>query len=419
MAKPESPTRAAGPAAGHPAGLGLPNLGRSRWRFGLYVAGWTLIGLFFASPIIAQALSTRAEIPWRQVISTFLDWYIWGLLFPLIWWACQQFPFVRGKLASRLPIHLACGLIVSLVFVMLMLVKGSLLASFGSGQLSFAGIQGLPGYLLGGIELFLLPYFAIVAFLHAVAYATRDRERQLKTTRLEAQLALAHLDMLKMQLQPHFLFNTLNAISALMHRDVDAADRMISLLSDLLRFSLEKDDRHQVSLSSELEFLNRYLAIEKIRFRDRLTIDLQVDANCMPAQVPRLILQPLVENAIKHGIAMRSAAGHIAILGRRRGDRLEIRISDDGPGLPSTNLREGIGLANTHARLEQIYGSDHHFELVNGPAGGVEAHLEVPFEEQPRIQGNGAGRARGAQTVRAGSAPTGRARGAPTEQQQS
>ncbi len=356
------------------------------WRFGLYAGGWTLIGLFFVSPIIAQALATQAEIPWAQVLSTFLDWYIWGLLFPLVWWVSRRFPLGRRRLLSRIPIHLACGLVVSLIFVVLVLVKSSLLTSMGPGELSFSNLHGLSGYLRGGIELFLLPYFAIVAFLHAVAYYNKYRERQLKTTRLEAQLALAHLDMLKMQLQPHFLFNTLNAISALMHRDIDAADRMISLLSDLLRFSLEKDDRHQVSLRSELEFLNRYLAIEKIRFRDRLTVDLEVESECLAAQVPRLILQPLVENSIKHGIAMRSAAGHIGIRGRRRGDRLEIQISDDGPGLTGGAIRDGIGLANTRARLEQIYGSDHHFELRNAESGGGLAHLEVPYEKTPRIR---------------------------------
>ncbi len=368
---------------------GRPEPGRRGWRFGLYAGGWTLIGLFFVSPIIAQALATQAAIPWAKVLSTFLDWYIWGLLFPLIWWVSERFPLERRRLLSRIPIHLACGLAVSLIFVVLMSIKNSLLAGLGDGQVSFSDIHGLSGYLRGGIELFLLPYFAIVAFLHAVSYYNKYRERQLKTTRLEAQLALAHLDMLKMQLQPHFLFNTLNAISALMHRDVDAADRMISLLSDLLRFSLEKDDRHQVSPQSEPEFLNRYLAIEKIRFRDRLTIDVDVDSECMAAQVPRLILQPLVENSIKHGIAMRSAAGHLGIRGRHHGDRLEIQISDDGPGLTGSAIREGIGLANTRARLEQIYGTDHHFELRNGDAGGVLAHLEIPFEETARILAEG------------------------------
>ncbi len=359
---------------------------KSGWRFGLYAGGWTLIGLFFVSPIIAQALANQDPVPWVEVLSTFLDWYIWGLLFPLIWWVSRRFPLGRSKLVSRIPIHLACGLVVSLIFVLLMLVKSSLLAGLGRGEVSFSNLHGLSGYLLGGIELFLLPYFAIVAFLHAVAYYNKYRERQLKTTRLEAQLALAHLDMLKMQLQPHFLFNTLNAISALMHRDVEAADRMITLLSDLLRLSLEKDDRHQVPLRSELEFLNRYLAIEKIRFRDRLTIELDVDAEGMAAQVARLRLQPLDENSIKHGIAMRSAAGHIAIRGRRRGDRLEVQISDDGPGLSGGAIQEGIGLANTRARLEQIYGTDHHFELRNADVVGVVAHLEIPFEETARIQ---------------------------------
>ncbi len=364
-----------------PAGRAVSKL--SSWRFSLYAGGWTIIGLFFVSPIIAQALATQTEIPWRRALSSFLDWYIWGLLFPLIWWVCQRFPLARSKLHLRFPIHLACGLVVSLVFVVLMLVKSSLLID--RGELSFESLHGLPGYLLGGIELFLVPYFAIVAFLHAVSYYDKRHERQLKTTRLEAQLALAHLDMLKMQLQPHFLFNTLNAISALMHRDVDAADRMISLLSDLLRFSLEKDDRHQVPLSSELEFLNRYLAIEKIRFRDRLMIDMDVESECLAAQVPRLILQPLVENSIKHGIAMRSAAGHVAIHGRRIGNRLRIQISDDGPGLTGAEIRDGIGLANTRARLEQIYSGGHSFELQNGPDGGVLVRLEIPFEETARI----------------------------------
>ncbi len=363
-----------------------PDLERRRWRWSLYIGCWTFIGLLFISPIIANSLANQDEIPWGQVVSTFLDWYIWGLLFPLIYWVSRRFPFERRRFLSRIPIHVASGLIVSLIFVVLMLIKNSFVMGLSGGKFSFEILRGLPGYLLGGIELFLLPYFAIVAFIHAVSYYEKYRERQLKTTRLEAQLALAHLEVLKMQLQPHFLFNTLNAISALMHRDVDAADRMISLLSDLLRLSLEKDNRHQVSLQSELEFLNRYLAIEKIRFRDRLRIEEEVDATCMAAQVPRLILQPLVENSIKHGIAMRSAAGRISIRAQRLGNRLDLQVSDDGPGLPTSVIKEGVGLANTRARLEQIYGDDHQFELTNGKAGGVLVHLEIPFEEQPRIQ---------------------------------
>ncbi len=211
------------------------------------------------------------------------------------------------------------------------------------------------------------------------------REGELAASRLESQLAQANLRMLKMQLHPHFLFNTLNAISSLMHSDVEAADRMIVRLSDLLRMALEKDDRHQVPLESELDFLHRYLAIEQIRFRDRLKVDIDVEPVCLPAQVPRLILQPLVENAIRHGIAMRSAAGRLAIRARRRGARLELSVADDGPGLPPNRpLRPGVGLANTQARLAQLYGGDGSLELVDGEGGGFEVVVEIPFEKQPR-----------------------------------
>ncbi len=214
------------------------------------------------------------------------------------------------------------------------------------------------------------------------------RARELAASRLEGQLAQANLQMLKMQLHPHFLFNTLNAISSLMHRDVEAADRMIVRLSDLLRMALEKDDRHQVRLESELEFLHRYLAIEQIRFRDRLKVDIDVEPVCLSAQVPRLILQPLVENAIRHGIAMRSAAGRLAIRARRRGARLDLSVADDGPGLPPNRpLRPGVGLANTQARLAQLYGGDGSLELVDGEGGGFEVVVEIPFEEQPRPYG--------------------------------
>jgi len=365
-----------------PAG---PDLRRRRWRWAFYVGLWTFVGLLFVIPVIAQSLAERQGIPWSKVISDFLNWYIWGLLSPLIWWISQRFPFERRKLLSWVPINLACGLIVSLLFVVLVLIKKDLITAVRFGRFSFNALGDLPDYLYGGFEFFLLPYFAIVAFAHALSYYQKYRARELKTSRLETQLAQAHLEVLKMQLRPHFLFNTLNAISALMHRDVDAADRMIVLLSDLLRRSLDQDDRHQVPLTDELEFLERYLAIEQIRFRDRLAVEVEVEPPCKEAQVPRLILQPLVENSIRHGIAMRSAAGKIAIRAERRGERLAVVVWDDGPGLPGDHpVREGVGISNTRARLEQIYGPDHRFELQNAPDGGMEARLEIPFERRPR-----------------------------------
>ncbi|MCG8458675.1 MAG: histidine kinase, partial [Holophagales bacterium] len=236
-----------------------------------------------------------------------------------------------------------------------------------------------------GLEYNLVVYFGIMATIQAFLYHTRFRRRELKASRLEAQLAMARLEVLKMQLHPHFPFNTLNAISALMHRDVHAADRMITLLSDLLRLSLDKDDRHQVPLGNELEFLERYLAIEKIRFRDRLVVRMDIDPSCLEAQVPRLILQPLVENSIRHGIAVHSAASLVAVRARRKGNRLDLSVSDDGPGMSSGKpSREGVGLANTRARLEQLYGDDHRFALERAETGGLRVHMEIPFEEAPR-----------------------------------
>lgn len=243
--------------------------------------------------------------------------------------------------------------------------------------------EGTP---LTGIWYYLGVYLAIVAVIYVITHYESLRRHELAASRLEGQLAQAHLQMLKMQLHPHFLFNTLNAISALMHRDVDAADRMITQLSDLLRLALEKDERHQVRLDAELDFLHHYLAIEQIRFHDRMQVEIDVAPECLGAQVPRLILQPLVENAIRHGIAMRSAAGRLHISARRRDGRLALTVADDGPGLPPGRpLRPGVGLANTQARLEQLYGNDYVLELVNADEGGLEVRLDIPFELEPRF----------------------------------
>ena len=361
---------------------------RRPWRFVLYFAGWALIGLLFASWPMIDPLTE--EVPPSQVISEVLRWCLWGLLAPIMWWLAQRFPFERQHLVSRLAINLVAGLGITSLFVFLDLIKREVIHTAAKflhhGELQFTTPRDWSA-LFWGVEYFLLTYFCIVAAIHAYLYYEKYRDRELKSSRLEAQLALARLEVLKMQLHPHFLFNTLNAISALMHRDVDAADRMIALLSDLLRLSLDKDDRHQVPLRAELQFLERYLAIEKIRFRDRLVIDMDIDSPCLEAQVPRLILQPLVENSIRHGIAVRSAAGHVAIKARRKGNRLDLSVSDDGPGLVSGKpMREGVGLANTRARLEQLYGDDHRFQLVDkSEIGGLGVHMEIPFEKEPRF----------------------------------
>ena len=353
-----------------------------QWRLALlYIAVWTTIGMLFVGPGMAQALADEVPIPWLECLSGLLDWYLWGALFPLIWWLSRRFPLTRRKLFLRLPITLAGGLVITLLYLVLRSIKHQVLPVPGSTPMG-AAPSGFPGDIFSGIEYFLLIYFAQVAFIHALTSYKQLRDREVEASRLEAQLALAHLEVLKTQLHPHFLFNTLNAISALMHRDVDAADRMISMLSDLLRLSLDNDQRHQVSLREELEFLDRYLAIEKIRFRDRLDVEIEVEDSCWDAMLPRLILQPLVENSIRHGIAMRSAAGKVAIRARREDDGMRIVVWDDGPGIPRgpENVRFGVGLSNTQARLQQTYGDAQVFELRNAVGGGFEVALWIPFE---------------------------------------
>ena len=220
---------------------------------------------------------------------------------------------------------------------------------------------------------------------HALDYYRKYRERERRALQLETRLAQAQLDALRMQLQPHFLFNTLNSISVLMAEDVKAARRMLTRLSDLLRKSLENEGAHEVSLRDELEFLESYLEIEQTRFQDRLTIRMNVDPAALDARVPNLILQPLVENAIRHGIAPRAAAGTIEIRAGRQNGMIELQVSDNGAGLGGASvesLMKGIGLSNTQARLEQLYGARASFELRERDEGGLTVTIAIPFRSQ-------------------------------------
>ena len=221
----------------------------------------------------------------------------------------------------------------------------------------------------------------IVAVSQAFDYYRKYRERELRAAELEKRLAQAKLQALQMQLNPHFLFNTLHSISSLMHKDVEAADRMIMRLGDLLRAALESSDTQEVGLRQELEFLKRYLEIEQTRFGDRLKIKLNIAPDTLEAQVPNLILQPLVENAIKHGIEPRSKPGCIELSAHRVNGELALEVCDNGVGLRDDQaIDEGVGLSNTRARLRELYGEAHRFELRAGPEGGLLVHLTIPFK---------------------------------------
>jgi LytS/YehU family sensor histidine kinase len=208
----------------------------------------------------------------------------------------------------------------------------------------------------------------------------RYREREVIASALEAQLARAQLSALRAQLHPHFLFNALNTISALIPRDPSAADRMIERLGELLRRSLDAEGAAEVPLEEELRFLDGYLEIERARFRDRLAVTTRVDPGTMRARVPSLILQPLVENAIRHGVAPRAAPGSVEIRAEHEDGVLRLVVKDDGPGEPAPGGHtDGVGLANTRARLRRLYGASHRFQAGNAPGGGFEASVTIPF----------------------------------------
>jgi two-component system, LytTR family, sensor kinase len=225
-------------------------------------------------------------------------------------------------------------------------------------------------------------YAPIVVVAYAVSYYQKFRERELRTSQLEVQLAKAHLQSLKSQLRPHFLFNTMHSISALMLTDVGAADKMMTRLSDLLRMNLEDGTLQLTSLNRELEFVGGYLEIEKVRFEDRLEVHLNIADDTLDAQVPHLILQPLVENAVRHGIAKRSSQGELHIQSAQNDGRLSLRIYDNGPGFSESNgsgSKSGLGLRATRERLQAMYGDHQNFSIRNLPEGGVEVCVQIPF----------------------------------------
>jgi two-component system, LytTR family, sensor kinase len=231
-------------------------------------------------------------------------------------------------------------------------------------------------------------YVPIVLVAHALSYYRRLRNRELHSAKLEMQLTKSRLQALKSSLQPHFLFNTMHSISALMLTDVKAADRMMARLSDLLRMSLEGNGIQITHLSRELEFVAGYLEIEKVKFGERLNVILEIAPETLDAQVPSLLLQPLVENAIRHGVSRLSSGGNIWITANRHAQDLYLQVRDNGPGLAkATDIQSkaGLGLRTTRERLKTLYGNDQSFEIHDVPSGGAEIEVKIPFRIEPQL----------------------------------
>jgi LytS/YehU family sensor histidine kinase len=225
-------------------------------------------------------------------------------------------------------------------------------------------------------------YWFVVSAHQGWHYYRRYREHEVQTAELRRELVEAKLAALRMQLNPHFLFNTLHAVSALIHENPEAADRVVARLSELLRLSLDTSRPPEIPLREEMEFLDRYLEIEQTRFADRLTVEKSLEAETLDALVPCLLLQPLVENAVRHGIEPREEAGVVSISAQRSNGRLKLCVSDNGAGLGGKQeepLQEGIGLSNTRSRLRHLYGEDFRVELRPRNTGGLDACVEIPY----------------------------------------
>jgi len=355
-----------------------PMLPRSPWlRLGLYLSGWGAIAAFFATETWLYALYAGRPLRLGQAISyPLVDCAVAAALAPAVFWMARRFPFERGRIGRALGAHLGASLLFAVV------ATGMAIALFQGFGLLAAGADAarlFPGMLIGRLSSRLMTYAAFVVVAETMRLHAQARERELRASRLEARLVEARLEALKAQLHPHFLFNTLHAISTLMHRDVEAADRVMARLGDLLRMTLEDGGAGEVALARELAFLDGYLEIQRARLGGRLRVAVEAPADTLEARVPNLVLQPLVENAIRHGIAPRTGGGRLEVRARRENGRLWLEVRDDGPGLPAGGLSEGIGIANTRARLAHLYGDDHRLELANQQGGGLRVTLEIPF----------------------------------------
>lgn len=372
---------------------------RQTWRIWALSFGlWAIIALItgFTTYQLDLYLDKRMSLS-AELAVQLVNFSLYALLTPLIYWLSARYPIQQDNWVRRGAQYLAGAMVFNCVHVglrsVLYQVWDPRINKFShalwnpqTGAWKFEWVLYKRLFLYNSLDNILVGFVPVVLIAHAVMYHRRFRERESQALQLETQLAKARLETLKSQLQPHFLFNTMHSISSLMLTDVPAADRMMTRLSDLLRMSLEKGGVQITPLSCELDFVNGYLEIEKIRFEDRLKVSVEIAPDALDAQVPHLILQPLVENAVKHGISRRSAGGEIGIGATHDKGNLYLRVCDNGPGLNGSSPEEkaGLGLRATRERLRALYGDQQSIEIVKGPEGGVEVRVRIPFRTETR-----------------------------------
>jgi signal transduction histidine kinase len=345
-----------------------------------------------AAQTYVQARLAGDAARWEDVVFQASEWLFLGALTPLTYYLGQRYPLRRERWWRALAVHLAGALALCVGWATLGILLAALLQRYPSmGDLP----RDFVSWFLRSVPWSVFMYFTVLGCVYAFTYFVEARAQEAQASRLAAQLAEARLGALRMQLNPHFLFNSLNAVTVLVReRNTAAATRMLELLGDLLRQALRQDQPHQVPLAEELSFLERYLAIEQVRFSDRLRVVWSIEERARAALVPGFVLQPIVENAVTHGIARRADAGRLEIAARVAGSRLELAVRDDGVGM-APNQVEGVGLANTRERLRTIYGNDATLTIAARPGGGTEAVLMLPLRSGGSGGSGGSGRSSG------------------------
>jgi two-component system LytT family sensor kinase len=350
----------------------------------LLLAGWTVPGLVSAGQTYFLLVREGNPLSFARSLAIQLPlWWFWAIATPVIAWLLRRWPLERGRLAIALAVHLPAATVAAIGHSAFIAFVTRAMVPPRAGEAVQPYLVWFRGYLRYQFQFELLTYALVLLGLLAVTWYRRLRERDLAASRLQAQLSDAELRALKMQLHPHFLFNTLHAISVLIRENPDAAQRTVTLLGDLLRSTLATAGIQEVTLREELTFLRRYLEIEEIRFQDRLTVQFEIDPAAEAALVPNLILQPLVENAVRHAVEPRPGPGRVVVRARREGDTLELAVLDDGPGFEdvTTGHGSGIGLSTTRARLAGLYGKEGRLRLDPRPEGGLAVIVCLPFRE--------------------------------------
>lgn len=361
---------------------------QERWqKFCIILGFWLLFGTFSGLLVYYQSSGHPKHYSLQKALYLEVTFALISAAFgPLILFLAHRFRLEKRIWIRNITIHIAAAFVISIIEKLLWDVLVLPPESYLHKDFTYAKLFKSAS---GSLDTGIIVYFLILLVDYAIDYYHRYETGLIQAAQLQTQLVQAQLQALKMQLHPHFLFNTLHAISALVQEDPESAERMIARLSDLLRLSLESTGLQEVPLRKELEFLQLYLEIERTRFEDRLEIRFEIEDEVMDAHVPSLILQPLVENSIRHGLLNRICDGQISIQASRQGGNLSLMVKDNGCGLPPDGVyrRNGLGLATTRGRLERLYGNNQSLILRNVKSGGVEARILLPFFMEPVLTG--------------------------------